>query len=117
MDNDEETIEFRLEGFRIISKIKINYEKTPLLRTQDYCAINKSLIESYQINQSVVSSYHHTGWVFVIKRLSKYKYQHLTIKFPDINYLFKLKTINKLINFSRLNNFIMNVDDYTVFPE
>ena len=117
MDGYVETIEFSSEGFRIKSKIKISFKKLPLVRTQDYDVINKSLIDCYKMDYSIISGYHHTGWVFVIKQLSKNDYQHLTIKFPTIDILFSFENIYQMIKYAEKYHMVLNIDDYTVFPE
>ena len=117
MDGYVETIEFISEGFKIKSKIKISFKKLPLLRTQDYDVINRSLIDCYKMDYSIISGYHHTGWVFVIKQISKNDYQHLTIKLPTIDILFNFGNIYKMIEYAENNNMVLNIDNYTVFPE
>ena len=69
------------------------------------------------MDYSIISGYHHTGWVFVIKQISKNDYQHLTIKFPNINILFKFGNIFKMIEYAENNKMVLNVDEYTVYPE
>ena len=111
-----EEIEMLFDGFKIKSKLTYSLEKPVLMRTQDYSAINESLVDSYKSKKSILTSYHHTGWAFIIERISKNKYNHITIKFPDIRVLHNFTSVEELIVYAKNNNHIMNIDEYMVYP-